>query len=70
MSQARALIETLGADAIAAVVEVSPRTVLNKGTGKFPAYWYPPILRLCDEQNVKCSIDAFAFDRAKRGSAA
>jgi len=70
MSDARTLIEALGADAIAAAVEVSPRTVLNKGAGRFPAYWYPPILRLCTDRGIECGIDAFAFDRAKRGAAA
>ena len=61
MKHARTLIDTLGADAIAAAVEVDPRTVANKGAGQFPASWWLAVSALCRSRGVECPPQAFTF---------
>lgn len=68
MSTPRALLESLGPDAVEVIASrlgVSPRTVTNKSARQFPAAWWLEISAIACERGVDCPPDLFTFRAAE-----
>lgn len=63
----RDLINAIGRSEIARALGMSEKTVRNKARRRFPASWYWPLKKLCDERGVACSPHMFAFVEAAGG---
>lgn len=56
-------IEIITAPVIAAAVGTDERTVMNKGGGKFPSWWFPHVSDAAKALGREVSTDAFNFAR-------
>jgi len=54
------IVRQLGTEAITSELSVSTFSVkAAKSAGLFPARWYAPLKRLCDEQGIPIPLSAF-----------
>jgi hypothetical protein len=62
MNHARAIIEAIGPDDIAAELGLTEFSIrAAKRDDLFPARWYGPLKGLCEKRGVECPISAFRW---------
>lgn len=56
------IVRVLGEEAITSELSVSGYSVkAAKSAGRFPARWYGPLKRVCDDRGIPCPLSAFNF---------